>query len=303
MSHIYDYHTLNTGSAAEYRRSSLINDIYNILDTFRPQTIFVTSEFDNHNDHKAVYKFVNEEILQLKSDKNYRPILNESVVHGENDASWPTRIDINNPVAVPFTNPFPSNNVPLYWNNAKKIQLSNVMLQHKFAAIGAYASQNLHWSDYNYSFYKSDEFYWTKNYKNIAGEATITVSSENISTGQVKENAVDGYIAGYDMDQQCYHNEWVTNGELNGAWIQLDFNETRSINQIILNDRVTTVDNVKQVLLSFSDNSSFIVYDIPSDGTDKVINFNTKNVSWVKVTVISAEGYNAGLTEIQIMEV
>lgn len=45
-----------------------------------------------------------------------------------------------------------------------------------------------------------------------------------------------------------------------------------------------------------------LVTDIPVNGTDCVVSFAPKNITWVRLTVISATGYNVGLTEFQVIE-
>lgn len=245
---VYDYHTLQTGEAARYTRNNLVTDLQNIIYANRPTEIFTMSYYDTHDDHSATYSFVTEVIGNLKQDYNYHPLLHESVVHGQYGIEWPIEYDNYSPAPtpVPFTNPFPANNVPLYWANATKIQLTDDMLANKYAAIGEYESQ-MGAASYNYAFYKSDEFYWTKDYANIASTATVTASTQNTSTNQIAENVIDGYIAGHDMHEDMYRYEWASYNETVGAWIQLSFNDTYSVNKVIFNDRINNTDNIVAV--------------------------------------------------------
>ncbi len=46
-----DYHTYRFGSAASYNRSNILTDLQDILVTYQPDHIYVTSEVENHTDH------------------------------------------------------------------------------------------------------------------------------------------------------------------------------------------------------------------------------------------------------------
>ncbi len=300
---IYDYHKVQTGSEASYTRYNLVSDLENVISVNMPSEIYTTSFYDGHADHSATYKFVEEAIDNIRETQKYTPLLHESIVHGDDSENpWPEQYSSYDPApeAIPFTNPFPNNDRPLYWENVTKINLTPNMLENKYTAISKYVSQ-MSWPDFNYSFYKSDEFYWTRNYANIAPYATIEVSSDTPDTGQVKEKVADRIVAGYDMNISEYY-EWAANDETVGAWIKLEFDESHAVNKIVLNDRVTTVDNIVSARLDFSDGSSIIVSDIPANGTDCIVDFDTKNITWVKLTVLEATGYNVGLTEFQIIE-
>src|SRR5439155_5854031 len=129
---------------------------------------------------------------------------------------------------------------------------------------------------------------------NIAGTASVTVSSQNTSAGQLGSKAIDQVIDGWPGD---FTREWATTGQLAGAWIQLTWSSPVAISGIVLNDRPNLNDNVKSGTLSFSDGSTVAVGTLPNNGAGLTTSFSTKTVSWVKFTVTSASGYNIGLSE------
>ena len=129
---------------------------------------------------------------------------------------------------------------------------------------------------------------------NIAPEATVTSSSDfNASFSAAK--AVDGVIGINDS------GEWASLGELN-PWIQTTWRSLRTINRVILYDRVLNTADVNAGVLSFSDGSSINISGIKKDGLFKEIYFPSKTVTWVKFQVTGGTGNNVGLSEFQIFE-
>ena len=133
-------------------------------------------------------------------------------------------------------------------------------------------------------------------FANKASTATVTVSSENPTYGQLGIKAIDGSATGYPGDVT---REWSTSGQNVGAWIQLKWAAVTPVKQVILYDRPNLDDQIVGGTLLFSDGSSIPVGALPNDGSPLSINFTTKNVSWVKFRVDQAVGW-IGLSEIEV---
>jgi hypothetical protein len=131
----------------------------------------------------------------------------------------------------------------------------------------------------------------------VALAAGVTDSSENTAEGQQGVKAIDGIIDGYPGD---YTKEWATIGQLAGAWIQLNWSSPVKVSEVVLYDRPNLSDNIQSGTLLFSDGSSLPVGQLPNDASSGyAINFPSKTITWVKLTVTSAVGYNIGLAEFQ----
>src|SRR5205823_5979343 len=118
---------------------------------------------------------------------------------------------------------------------------------------------------------------------NVALSASVTQSSQNVSTGQLGKKAIDGVIDGYPGD---YTREWATVGQVAGAWIQLSWSSSVSVSRVILYDRPNLTDNVKSGTLLFSDGTTLSVGQLPNDAkTGYTVTFPAKTISWVKFTV------------------
>jgi len=130
---------------------------------------------------------------------------------------------------------------------------------------------------------------------NIAPEASVSVSSEYPDANYSKEKVIDGISGGHG------NGEWASNGETT-PWVQLTWPIERSISRIILYDRTNSDDLIDSGLLTFSDSSSIDVGALPNNGEALTIKFPDKKVTWAKFQVTAGNGFNVGLSEIEVIE-
>ena len=134
---------------------------------------------------------------------------------------------------------------------------------------------------------------------NIAPLASVTASSQNVSTGQTVLKAVDGVIDGYPGD---YTKEWASTGEKVGAWLNLSWSASHSVTQVVLYDRPNLNDNITGATLTFSDGSSLAVGPLNNSGTATTYTFPAKTITGLRMTVtgVSSSTGAVGLSEIQV---
>lgn len=134
----------------------------------------------------------------------------------------------------------------------------------------------------------------------VAQHAVVTVSSVQPETTSVGAN--DGVVDGYPASPV---NEWASNAEKSGAWVQLNWEKEQTVNRVWLYDRPNDADQVLSGELSFSDGSTMTVGELPNDGAGVAVGFPTKTVKWMKFTIksVSATTQNAGLAEIAAFRV
>lgn len=132
---------------------------------------------------------------------------------------------------------------------------------------------------------------------NLAPLAAITASAENSGRGQDAIKAADGLVDGYPTNPQA---EWAAPGQLAGAWIQFTWSSAQNVTRVILHDRINSEDWILGATLTFSDGSSVPVASLPNNGAGSQIDFASKSVTWMRLTVTSARGSNIGLAEAEI---
>ena len=98
------------------------------------------------------------------------------------------------------------------------------------------------------------------NGSDLALFATATASSQNTSTGQTANKAIDGVIDGYPGD---YTKEWATAGGGAGSWLKLTWSSPQTVNTIVLYDRPNLNDQITGGNIQFSDRSSVTVGTLP----------------------------------------
>ncbi|MBK7623729.1 MAG: discoidin domain-containing protein [Kineosporiaceae bacterium] len=128
--------------------------------------------------------------------------------------------------------------------------------------------------------------------------ATATASTQNTGDGQTAAKAIDGSPLGYPAD---YSREWASVRQGAGAWIQLTWANSVTLDHVVLNDRPNASDQITSGTLTFSDGSSAPVGSLTNDGSAVTVTFTPRTVTWVRLTVntVSAGTGNVGLAEFE----
>jgi hypothetical protein len=231
-----------------------------------------------------VWSFTTE-VVTLPAEKAYepQPSNNEKNVDIRPALSWTSGTGfINHEIYFGTSNP------PLF----VKVQTDSIFSPGKLEPNTTY-----YWriSEANSSgVTEGDIWSFTTHGKNIAPEASLTVSSE-YSSDFGKAKAVDGIVKIHGQ------GEWASKGEIK-PWIKLSWAQDRTIDKVILYDRSNGVDDIFKGILTFSDGSAIDVGALPNKGTELVISFPRKTVGWMKFEVTEGSGFNVGLSEIEVIE-
>jgi LmbE family N-acetylglucosaminyl deacetylase len=298
-----DYHRYIYGSPANYNKPSFLQDVRNVLLNYRPQDVYVTSAYDDLNDHYTLGFLITEALVALtREDPTFQPTLHEAIVHEPCELvcnpsyHWPD--PPFTPTVFMHEPPYLATMTPLAWADRESVEVPLAMqstdeiFNPKHRAISQYLSQGIDWL---ISFVKRDEVFWTSElWANLALRATASSSSSGTATPANRVN--DGSITGAPKKPD---GEWVSNNQLAGAWAQLTWSSTQGITRLILHDRPDLAQNITGGTLTFSDGSSLPVGALPTNGVGQTITFAQKNVTWVRFTVSSASGSAAGLAEIE----
>ncbi|HZS46304.1 MAG TPA: PIG-L family deacetylase [Blastocatellia bacterium] len=315
-----DWHSTVFGVPAPYTRQAVMTDMKSVIEAFRPTDIYTTAEIDVHEDHNATYFFVHNALTIIEQElPTYQPIVHKTVVHDSvGPDNWPlpttasgvsNRFDPTQAFTLPLVaQGAPEMNLPLERLPVPTPMLStNSSNNLKFQVISRYYSQA---GPALYPFCKKDEFFWidppitfsssTGSSTNVALNATVTASSQNINTGQTAAKAIDGVIDGYPND---YTKEWATVGGGPGSWLKLTWSSSQTINKVVLYDRPNLDDQVLAATMVFSDGSSIPVGALNNDGTATTVTFPSKTITSLTFTVNNSAGSNTGLAEIQVFSV
>jgi LmbE family N-acetylglucosaminyl deacetylase len=300
-----DFHRHRFGTPGPYSRQTVFQDVQTLLQDYRPDEIYVHTVHDDHVDHRAVALFVTGALVRLKrSGLAYAPMVHEVLVHAPcefcDPYHWPE---------PPFTpdSAFPKpqflDTTPLRWADIVSVPVPPEMrtadseTNLKYQVIDRYPTQNGLGGGWLFSFVKSNEFWWDRDFSNLALTGTASASSENLSTDQGAAKAIDGIVDGFPEE---HTTEWATVGELAGAWLQVSWPTPQSVSRVVLHDRRNMTDNVLAGRLLFSDGSSVPVGQLPDNGAGLTVTFPSRSVSSVRFQIDNAAGQEIGLAELEV---
>ncbi|MFI1092552.1 glycoside hydrolase domain-containing protein [Streptomyces sp. NPDC020917] len=134
---------------------------------------------------------------------------------------------------------------------------------------------------------------------NISQFAEVSASSQVNATNFGAVRAVDGRpIRSATVPTQGV--EWVSTEQR--PWIKLRWREDKRVRMVVISDRADPTSNANSGVLTFSDGSTVTVDRVPTDGTNKVVHFRPRRVSWVRFDVTGGTGENVGLNEIEVWD-
>ncbi|MDR0197455.1 MAG: PIG-L family deacetylase, partial [Oscillospiraceae bacterium] len=319
------------GTQVDYTRANFLMGVQDAFDRVRPDDIYTTSRYDLHADHAALGLFATEALINLRqTDSNYTPKLHETFVHScasderNGGNSWPKKTA----TVEPFEYPQGLDERTIFdWNRRESVTVPESMrvtpydFNMKYQAILKYPSQGKGWITY---FAKYDEFFWPRDFENLAFFADAAASSE-LSSARGAKKAIDGVrdgestsmkddfpnsTAAYireDHPDRFPTAEWVSDDETAGAWLRLDWLEEITANKIVLYGRPKAGENVKSGELTFYNGNgeqvgaSVAVGALPEDGRPLTIKLPSGiNIQSLKFEITDYEGQAAGLAEIEV---
>lgn len=309
-----DYHRyISGGVAGPYTRATVRGDMEALLTNFQPDEIYTHSDFEWHDDHQAVAMFVTDALTSLKRQgMNLHTKLYQSVIwmpEGSSDVlEWPQLDAVGWAPAVPFLPDTPPctpgqclDGTAMEWKRVIHFAQPPEMLVTDPALNMKAISLPLSGAGWFGSFVRKDEFFWLKDFgTNMATTASVTASSEDLTSGLAATKAVDGIIRGVVEGAPGF--AWATTpGEPAGAWIQLDWPAPVRVSQVNLWNHPNADSNVSVGTLLFSDGSEVAVEALPGGGRVMPVLFAPRTVSWVRFRVDQVEGSVVGLAEIQVL--
>lgn len=292
-----DYHYKQTGEHASYTRKNFVDDLTSYIMSYMPDRIYTTSAYDRHGDHAYLNVFVTDILRNIvENSPNYTPVLYEMIVHStDGDVLWPIQ-DADPLPLQEYTPPANINDIPLLWEDRVIVRMPSDMqttprtTNLKNVCLSTYKSQYSNWIG---SFTKADEFFWTKDFSNLAYRAVVSSSSYSDEGHQTY--ATDGMICGY---LQLPRRSWIAGEGEEPAWVQLDWEEGQHISEIVLHDDPSE-NNVLSGTLSFSDGTVIPIDDLPDNGSKYTVEVSLDDISWIRFTIEEFTG-KASLAEIEV---
>ncbi|GAA5970606.1 hypothetical protein JCM11641_007368 [Rhodosporidiobolus odoratus] len=139
---------------------------------------------------------------------------------------------------------------------------------------------------------------------NLARRAKATASSSySVSPAP---GAIDGIVGGLHDGGKTGNprQEWVAYHQTGrGAWFQLDWSDDVTLNQIVIYDRINSVDNIQSGTIQFSDGSTVPLGPLENTGTEPAYLNLTEPITTtslrVIITGVSSSTTNVGIAELE----
>jgi hypothetical protein len=129
--------------------------------------------------------------------------------------------------------------------------------------------------------------------------ATAEASSQNASTSQTAQKAIDGVAGGYPGD---HTTEWATIGGKVGSWLAITWPEEQQVGSVVLNDRPNVDDQVTAATIEFADGTTIMVPTLPNSGEALQLDFLPRATDTLRFTIdaVRSGTYNIGLSELGV---
>lgn len=132
--------------------------------------------------------------------------------------------------------------------------------------------------------------------ENLAYIADITASSELDSDHDVR-GVSDNIIAKF-----ARFGEWRPLETDTVPYIEMKWDAPQNIDRIVIHDSAILEENIIKGVLTFSDGTEMEVTGIPTTGKPLILDFEPKNVTWLRFTLAEYEGA-AAISEMQVYPV
>lgn len=135
---------------------------------------------------------------------------------------------------------------------------------------------------------------------NLARSATASASSQDTSTGQTADKAIDGVVAGWPDD---HTREWATVFGGVGSQLTLTWSSPQTIRRVVLYDRPNPYDQVTGATVLLSNGTSTTVGTLDNGGGPyEIVYPSAQTVTSVQITVnaVSTSTGNVGLAEVEV---
>jgi hypothetical protein len=134
--------------------------------------------------------------------------------------------------------------------------------------------------------------------RNLSITAGVTASS--LSPGYAVSGVNDNVVGGYPGN---ISEEWASNGEKKGAWVELRWSAPVTVDSVALWDRPNLIDQITAGKLTFSDGSVLMAGSLEDSALYPAsLKFLPKTVTWVRFTVTDhkTSTSNVGLSEFAV---
>lgn len=310
---VQDYRYKKSGYHSKFTRKNYLNDLKDAIYDVKADIIICT-DFDRHDEHRALTLVFDEAMCALIKEKDYRPIVLKkfayaSVFEGVDDYySYPFK-----PTEPPIKNLLNDDrfdtDVPQYrWEDRIRLKVDDDLKKiplrgsYIFSVSKLYRSQlmtNRLWYMIN-----DDAVYWWRNTKGLQYDAKIDASSGNAAyLNDFKYIDCSDIYPPYGSIKMFDRCVWSPEEEDNKKEFTMTFSSPKDIGEIILFENFDPESNIDDMEICFDNGYSFHTGELKHDGSASVFTFEKQTgILRIIFKLQKTSGPMPGLTEVEVYE-
>ena len=287
-------------NGTSYTFNHCSHDLKQLILEKRPDVLFIC-DYDSHPDHKAVSLFseyVLGKILQASSD--YQPIVYKGYAYS---TAWFAIDDYRSLNLKSTLMPKEAEFEPMVydWNDRVRLpvdgnSLSRSLISTKtYKALAFYHSQDARFRAGR--IINSDKVFWQRRTDSLLYNSNIMVSSGDgsfLTDFKILENADVNFRQHYPYD-----GIWIPDKNDEEKTIHIILEKETDIAVIYLYDHPSPDENITNIRIMFSDGSGMDTGKLNTNGSATKITVNKKKITYFDIKIISFEGDNPGLSEVE----
>ncbi len=283
-----------------YTFNNYSNDLMQIIWENRPDVLFI-SDYDKHPDHKAV-SLCSEYVLGkiLKTTPDYRPIVYKGYAYS---TAWEAVDDFRSLNLKSTLQPDVSEWEPMVydWNHRVRFPVNGNSLSRSILSTKTYNAFTLYHSQSVRShvarIINSDKVFWQRRTDSLLYSSEIKVTSGDGS--YLTDFRILDSDDVNDRGHYPYDRIWIPDSNDAKKTIHILLEKESDIAAINLYDHPSLNNHITNIKISFSDGSSVETGELNNNGSASVIPVNKKKIKHFDIQILSFEGDNPGLCEVE----
>lgn len=286
---------------ASYTIENLLSDLESVILEFKPEWIFCI-DYDSHIDHKALSLAFEKQMGNiLKKHPDYRPVVFKGYAY---NTSWYAEPDFyrTNILSTQniFQEPYNQSPVAYRWEDRMRFPVDASILSRSLITSGAYKSLGIYHSQDTWILARGvvngDRVFWQRRTDSLCLLSEIQTSSgENRFLNDFMP--ADNYNLNGSL--RPFDGIWIPDQEDREKSVTVNLPEASDLHSIVLYDHPSAEDNVCNAVIAFDDGTEIETGPLHPEGAATQVPVNKTDVKSFCITLISTEGKNAGLGEIE----
>lgn len=281
----------------DYTIENIREDLESVILEYRPELIFC-SDYDPHIDHKSTSLLFDRVMGKiLKEVPDYRPVVYKGFTYA---IAWLAGEDYYAENMLSGGR-FSLSGTTYRWEDGVRFSVQAGTLSRSLISAPAYKSLKGYVSQgaylYGQRIINGDRLFWRRETESLCLTAKIEASSGEMDLLNDFMRLENSDLK--DAARSPWDGVWIPGTDDQEKTVKVTFAEPSSVDRIVLYDHPSPEQNVVEVEICFDDGSCIFSGPLDPEGAATAAVVGKEQVTSFEIHVASAEGEQAGLTEIE----